>query len=211
MIIEELRDIHKHYPMTWALQGVSLRIKGGEFLLIMGPSGSGKSTLMHIAGLLDLPTKGEVRIMGKPAPREDSARARLRSKFIGFVFQDFGLINSLNVYDNIALPTLFDGGKRDVRGIARELGIEDKLASYPNQLSGGQKQRVAIARALVNDPKLVFADEPTGNLDTRTGEKVMELLRSLVDRGKTVVVVTHNPEHERFADRIIRLRDGKLI
>lgn len=213
MIIEELKDVSKAYPMIMALDGVSLKIKEKEFLLIMGPSGSGKSTLLHIMGILDTPTKGKVHLMGKRVSVNESKRAQLRSEFIGFVFQDFGLIPSINAYDNIALPTLFGGkaGEKRTMELAEMLGISERLKHYPNQLSGGEKQRVAIARSLINDPKIIFADEPTGNLDSKTGESVMKLLRGLVDGGKSVVLVSHNPEHEKYADRIVKMKDGKII
>lgn len=213
VIVEELRNISKNYPMVKALQGVSLKIREKQLLLIRGPSGSGKSTLMHIAGLLDLPSRGEIKIMGKRAPRNDAQRAKLRSDFMGFVFQQFALMPSLTVLDNILLPTVFSRTNRDGRAaeLAESLGIEERLKHFPNQISGGEKQRVALARALVNDPRLIFADEPTGNLDSKTGEQVMKLLRRLADGGKAVVVVSHNPEHDKFADTVIRMRDGKIL
>ncbi len=213
MIIEELIKVSKQYPMARALDGVSLKIRSKELLLVMGPSGSGKSTLLHIAGVLDVPSSGKVLLMGKRVPHDERKRAKLRSEFIGFVFQDFGLISSLSARDNILLPTLFNGQDAGERldEIAEQLGISRRLHHYPKQLSGGEKQRVAIARALINDPRLIFADEPTGNLDSKTGDKVMQLLRELADSGKSIVVVTHNQEHERFADRVVRLRDGRIL
>lgn len=213
MIIAELKSVSKTYPMVKALDNVSLKIKSKDLLILMGPSGSGKSTLLHLAGILDTPTKGTVHLMGKQVPRDEKKRAKLRSEFIGFIFQDFGLITSLNARDNILLPTIFSGmpAEKRLEEIAEKLDITKRLHHYPKQLSGGEKQRVAIARSLINDPKLIFADEPTGNLDSKTGDNVMKLLRGLADSGKSVVVVTHNSEHEKYADRIVKMRDGKLL
>lgn len=213
VMVAELKGVCKSYPMVTALEKVDIKIKEKELLILMGPSGSGKSTLLHIAGILDTPTKGKVYLMGKQVPRDENKRAKLRSEFIGFIFQDFGLITSLNARDNILLPTLFSGISAEKRldEIAEKLGITNRLHHYPKQLSGGEKQRVAIARSLINDPKLIFADEPTGNLDSKTGDTVMKLLRGLADSGKSVIVVTHNSEHEKYADRIVKMRDGKLL
>ena len=213
MIIAELKNVSKHYPMLKALDNVSLKIREKQLLLLMGPSGSGKSTMLHIAGILDTPTKGEVFLMEKRVPRDEKKRAKLRSEFIGFVFQDFGLLSSLNAKDNILLPTVFSGrnAQKRMKEITEKLGIEKRLKHFPKQLSGGEKQRVAIARSLINDPKLIFADEPTGNLDSKSGEKVMGLLRELADSGKAIVVVSHNPEYKKYADRVVRIRDGKLL
>ena len=199
--------------MLKALDKVSLKIREKQLLLLMGPSGSGKSTMLHIAGILDTPTKGEVFLMEKRVPRDEKKRAKLRSEFIGFVFQDFGLLSSLNAKDNILLPTVFSGrnAQKRMKEITEKLGIEKRLKHFPKQLSGGEKQRVAIARSLINDPKLIFADEPTGNLDSKSGEKVMGLLRELADSGKAIVVVSHNPEYKKYADRVVRIRDGKLL
>ncbi len=207
----EARNVWKYYGDYAALRGVNLSVRENEFLVIMGPSGSGKSTLLHILGLLDVPSKGKLYIFGKEAPKEEKIRAELRSKHIGFVFQDFGLINVLSALENVALPTIFAGkpNYERARELLEMLGLGDKLKNLPTQLSGGQKQRVAIARALVNDPELILADEPTGNLDSKTGKQVMELLRKLVDDfGKTVVVVTHDPEFLNYADRVARIKDG---
>ncbi|MBR9680185.1 MAG: ABC transporter ATP-binding protein [Candidatus Altiarchaeota archaeon] len=212
MEVLELLDVCKEYPRVKALCDIDLAIKDSELLMIMGPSGSGKSTLLHMIGLLDIPTKGKIRIMGKPVSDLDDKRAALRSKFIGFVFQEFGLSPYLTAEENILLPAVFSGeiDKTSIDSIAESLGIHKRLKHLPSQLSGGEKQRVAIARALINDPKLIVADEPTGNLDSKTGEQVMNVLRGLADKGKAVVVVTHNSEHEVFADRIVKLRDGAI-
>lgn len=213
VIVEELRGIYKEYPMVKALQGVSLKIKDKSLFLIRGPSGSGKSTLMHIAGLLDIPNKGKIKIMGKSAPKDDTQRARLRSEFMGFVFQHFALMTSLTVLDNIILPTVFRKSNQEARAmeIAEKLGITNRLKHFPSQISGGEKQRVALARSLINDPRIIFADEPTGNLDTKTGGQVMDLLRELADEGKAVVIVSHNPEHDKFADKVVKMRDGEIL
>ncbi|MBR9680754.1 MAG: ABC transporter ATP-binding protein [Candidatus Altiarchaeota archaeon] len=179
----------------------------------MGHSGSGKSTMLNMAGILDVPTKGKIKLMGKDVPKSEAERAKLRSEFMGFIFQDFGLIPSITAKDNILLPTLFGGNTPENRvdEIAEQLGMTPRLNHYPSQLSGGEKQRVAIARSLINNPKIIFADEPTGNLDSKTGDMVMKLLRSLADGGKTVVIVSHNPEHEAYADTVINMKDGKII
>jgi len=213
VIVEELIKVSKIYPMTNALSKVSLEIREKELLLIRGPSGSGKSTLLNMAGLLDLPSSGKVLINGKPVPTDESERARLRSEVMGFIFQDFGLISSLNTIDNVLLPTIFSGMDYEERAhkLVKILGIEPKIKHYPNQLSGGEKQRVAIARSLVNDPKILFADEPTGNLDSKTGKKVMTMLKGFAKGGKSVVVVSHNPEHEIYADRVVKVKDGEII
>ena len=213
MIVEELVNVYKQYPLTKALDDISLKIKSKELLLIKGHSGSGKSTLLNMAGILDIPTKGKVKLMGKNVPESESERAKLRSEFMGFIFQDFGLIPSITARDNILLPTLFGGNAPPDRvdEIAEQLGMSHRLHHYPNQLSGGEKQRVAIARSLINNPKIIFADEPTGNLDSKTGDRVMKLLRGLADGGKTVVIVSHNPEHKEFANTVVNMKDGKII
>ncbi|MBR9689559.1 MAG: ABC transporter ATP-binding protein [Candidatus Altiarchaeota archaeon] len=199
--------------MVKALSNVSLKIKSNEVLLVTGHSGSGKSTLLNMMGILDIPTKGKMKLMGKPVPTSESERAKLRSEFMGFVFQDFGLIPSITAHDNIVLPTLFGGNTPQGRAgeLAEMLGITKRMHHYPRQLSGGEKQRVAIARSLINDPKILFADEPTGNLDSKTGKSVMNLLRDLADQGKAVVIVSHNPEHKEYADRVIKMKDGEII
>lgn len=212
MTLLSLHNACKDYKFVTALCNVDLKVNEGELLFIMGPSGSGKSTLLHIAGLLDAPTRGHVMLNGKKAPKDEDARAKLRLQFLGFVFQDYGLMSSLNALENITLPSAIAGKSNRKRAveIARTLGIEDRLHHYIGELSGGEKQRVAIARALMNDPKLIMADEPTGNLDSKTGFKVMQTLRDLTAEGKTVMVVSHNPEHIKYADRVVELRDGKI-
>ena len=211
MAIIELNNIGKVFRTreieTTALENVNLSVEKGEFLSIMGPSGCGKSTLLNIVGLLDNPTTGTVRIMDTDcASLSDTARARFRNSNLGFVFQSFHLIPSLNVAANIELPL-------DYRSeVAERLGIAHRLKHLPSQLSGGQCQRVAIARAIVGRPSIILADEPTGNLDSRMGNEVMDLLHELNRRdGITVVMVTHNEEQARRTDRIVRFFDGRII
>jgi putative ABC transport system ATP-binding protein len=210
--ILSMSGVCKDYKFVQALCDVDLKVHPGEFLIIMGPSGSGKSTLLHMVGLLDVPTRGQVKIEGKLVPKDENERAHLRLKFMGYVFQDFGLMSSLNVLENITLPSALAGRPQRKKAIeiARALGIDHRLHHYITQISGGEKQRVAIARALINDPKLVLADEPTGNLDSKTGEKVMQTLKDLTKEGRTVVAVTHDPSHLTFADRVVFLKDGKV-
>lgn len=221
MAIIELNNIGKVFRTreieTTALENVNLSVEKGEFLSIMGPSGCGKSTLLNIVGLLDNPTSGTVRIMDTDcASLSDTARARFRNSNLGFVFQSFHLIPSLNVASNIELPLDYrsDSGSRSerVREVAERLGIAHRLKHLPSQLSGGQCQRVAIARAIVGRPSIILADEPTGNLDSKMGTEVMELLHELNRRdGITVVMVTHNEEQARRTDRIVRFFDGRII
>lgn len=221
MAIIELNNIGKVFRTreieTTALENVNLSVEKGEFLSIMGPSGCGKSTLLNIMGLLDNPTSGTVRITDTDcASLSDTARARFRNRNLGFVFQSFHLIPSLNVAANIELPLDYrsDSGQRRerVREVAERLGIAHRLKHLPSQLSGGQCQRVAIARAIVGRPSIILADEPTGNLDSRMGNEVMDLLHELNRRdGITVVMVTHNEEQARRTDRIVRFFDGRII
>ncbi len=221
MPLLEARDVWKIYgsgeSATYALRGVNITIDEGEFVAIMGPSGSGKSTLMHILGALDVPTKGKVHIMGRDVSgMNEKERAEVRRKIIGFVFQQFYLSPNLRVWENVALPLLFAGvpaEKRRKRAmeLLKEVGLEEKAEKFPNQLSGGQQQRVAIARALANDPKVILADEPTGNLDSKTGKRIMELFTDLNKRGKTLVVVTHDPSIAAYAEKVYHVRDGKIV
>lgn len=200
-----------------ALKGVDLSIQAGEFVAIMGPSGSGKSTLLHLMGGLDKPTSGEVILAGKPLSQlNDYELARIRRLKVGFVFQFYNLIPTLTAAENIALPLLIDGVPlRRYRERLDELlelvNLSDRAQHKPDQLSGGQQQRVAIARAFVNQPEIVLADEPTGNLDTRSGTAILELLqRSRIELGATIVIVTHDPRAASYAQRVIFLRDGKI-
>lgn len=220
MALLELRDVSKLYRLGGevirALDGVSLDIEQGEFVSIIGPSGSGKSTLMHILGCLDSPSEGSVRLDGVEIG-EASARqlARIRNQTIGFVFQSFNLLPKLNVVQNVELPMIYAGlGGRARREKALKaldlVELGDRLKNRPSQLSGGQQQRVAIARALVNDPKIILADEPTGNLDTHTGEIILALFRQLSQEGRTVILVTHNPEIAAVTPRRIEIRNGKI-
>ena len=199
-----------------ALDGVDLRIEAGEFIAIIGSSGSGKSTLMHLLGCLDTPTAGRMEICGKDLAKASSDElARVRNKEIGFVFQAFNLLPKLDVVSNIALPLIYAGvPSRErlarARKAAEDVGLGDRLSNRPPQLSGGQCQRVAIARALVNNPRILFADEPTGNLDSATGRMILEMFDALHASGKTVVLVTHDPAIAARSRRVIEISDGRI-
>jgi putative ABC transport system ATP-binding protein len=198
-----------------ALDKLSLEIGSGEFIAIIGPSGCGKSTLLNILGLLDTPDGGEYTIDGKRVDDlSNKQRARFRNEVFGFVFQSFNLLPRTSAYDNVLLPLKYrKGDSRDqkVREVLANVGLSDRLKSRPNQLSGGQQQRVAIARALVNEPKIILADEPTGNLDTKTGLEIMDLFKEIHRTGTTVVMVTHNNELLHYATRTITMKDGKIV
>lgn len=202
---------------TTALDKVSFEIKDGEFVAIMGPSGCGKSTLLNIIGLLDNPTEGSYEFQGTEVSRlKERERTRFRKGNIGFVFQSFNLIDELNVYENVELPLRYlnisaSERKRKVTDILRRMNISHRAKHFPQQLSGGQQQRVAIARAVVADPKLILADEPTGNLDSRNGKEVMDLLTELNKEGTTIVMVTHSQRDAASAQRIIDLFDGRIV
>lgn len=218
-----LKNVFKEYKLDGevftALKNINLSIKKGEFTAILGPSGSGKSTLMHIIGLLDTPTKGQIYVSDKDISKlSDERLSRLRNEFVGFVFQQFNLLNKLTVLENILLPTVYSKQKFDIDPkeraftLMKRFGIEEKASSYPNKLSGGQQQRVAIARALINNPQLILADEPTGNLDTKTGERILALLEELNGRDKmTVILVTHEADVANHARRKIQIRDGEIV
>jgi putative ABC transport system ATP-binding protein len=199
-----------------ALQGINVEIEEGDFIAIMGPSGSGKSTLMHILGCLDKPTSGTYYLKGtRVETLNDSQLSRTRNKEIGFVFQFFNLLPQINVLHNVELPLIYAGShSRERRKLSERqlelVGLARKAPHLPNELSGGERQRVAIARALVNDPSILLADEPTGNLDTKTGHDIMTVFRDINRRGKTVIVVTHEREVAEFTNRIIHIRDGKV-
>lgn len=199
-----------------ALSGVDLRVDSGQFVAVMGPSGSGKSTLLHLIGLLDTPDRGSIRVGGRDtAGLSDDELTALRRDELGFIFQNFELIPNLSARENILLPAEVAGRLGEARealpALARQLGIEDRLGHRPRQLSGGQRQRVALARALINDPVVVLADEPTGNLDSKTGSEVLSLLRrGVTDLGWTVVMVTHDPAAALTADKVVFLRDGQV-
>jgi putative ABC transport system ATP-binding protein len=216
----EIKNLVKEYTnedvVTSVLHGLNFEIKKGEFVSIMGPSGSGKSTLMHILGLLDRPSSGVYKFDGHNVVNlDDNELAILRNEKIGFVFQAFNLLPRTTVLENVKLPLLYSKKKIDADARAKEVltavGLEHRFNYFTNQISGGEKQRVAIARALVNDPEIIFADEPTGNLDSKSGIQVMEIFQKLNDMGHTVILVTHETATAEYADRIIRVRDGEII
>lgn len=202
---------------TWALNNVSIEVKQGEFVAIMGPSGCGKSTLLNILGLLDNPTGGEYYLNGMEVSKyTESQRTNLRKGVIGFVFQSFNLIDELNVYENVELPLTYLGLKsserrRMVEDILKRMNISHRAKHFPQQLSGGQQQRVAIAHAVVTNPKLILADEPTGNLDSKNGAEVMNLLTELNKEGTTIIMVTHSQHDASFAHRTVHLFDGSIV
>jgi len=216
-----VENVHKNYALEGvtvsAVNGVSIAINRGDFVALMGPSGSGKSTLMNLIGCLDTPTEGKI-LLGKQDIQQlsESDLANIRGKKIGFIFQVFNLIPSLTALENVALPLVFQRTTRSTRlkkarEFLKQVGLQDRMQHLPSQLSGGQRQRVAIARALVNDPETILADEPTGNLDTKTGEEIMSLLTELNKQGKTIILVTHNPDLAQRANKILKLKDGKLV
>lgn len=216
----ELKKIIKNYDnggvITRVLREVDLSVNEGEFVAIMGPSGSGKSTLMHIIGFLDRPTDGEYLFDGEDTKGfTDDELARIRNNRIGFVFQSFNLLPRTSVLDNVLLPLQYSTDKRNHITRAKEalkaVGLEDRLDFMSNQISGGQKQRVAIARALVCNPKVIFADEPTGNLDSKSGSTVMSILERLSKEGRTIILVTHDMNVALHADRIVTIRDGEIV
>ena len=220
MRILETKDLRKIYGSgdteVRALDGVNLQIENGEFVAIVGTSGSGKSTLLHVLGGLDRPTDGKVFVDGKDIfSLKEEALTIFRRRKIGFVFQSYNLVPVLNVYENIVLPIELDGGKVNkefIQKIVQTLGLDGRLDALPSQLSGGQQQRVAIARALAAAPAIILADEPTGNLDSRTSQDVLSLLKVTSQKfSQTIVMITHNEEIAQMADRIIRIEDGKIV
>jgi len=202
---------------VYALHDVNLEIQDGEFVAIIGPSGSGKSTLLNMIGCLDKPTSGSVFIDTiDTATLTENQLAEIRREKIGFVFQQFNLVHTLNALENVALPLFFSGVKREIRfkraaEVLKNVGLEQRTYHKPSELSGGQQQRVAIARALANDPEIIIADEPTGNVDSETGKAIMAILTGLNKEGRTIIVVTHDPEIAACADRRKRMRDGRLL
>jgi putative ABC transport system ATP-binding protein len=202
---------------TTALDDVNFNVNKGEFVALMGPSGCGKSTLMNILGLIDNPNGGSYQFLREEvANYSENKRAQLRKANIGFVFQSFNLIDELTVFENIELPLIYNkvssaARKLQVESVLTKMGMAHRMNHFPLQLSGGQQQRVAVARAIVNNPSLILADEPTGNLDSHHGEEVMKILRKLNEEGSTIVMVTHSEHDAGFADRIVRLRDGKIL
>ncbi|HOV21496.1 MAG TPA: ABC transporter ATP-binding protein [Candidatus Ratteibacteria bacterium] len=217
----ELLNIKKIYKMGTieleVLRGISLSVKKGEHISIMGPSGSGKTTLLNILGCLDKPTYGQYFFQDKDISKlDDNSLSEIRSKYIGFIFQQFNLIPQLNVIENISLPLFYQGIDENLmmekaKDFADMVGLSDRLYHRPSELSGGQQQRVAIARALANDPLIILADEPTGNLDTTTGKEIMKLLCRLNEEGKTLLVITHDINIANYSKRIIKLLDGRIV
>jgi putative ABC transport system ATP-binding protein len=218
ILIENLSKIYKlgDYEIH-ALRGINLTIKGGEFVAIMGPSGSGKSTLMNILGCLDRPTSGRYILEDQDISSLNRDQlAEIRNKKLGFVFQSFNLLARTSAIENVELPLLYNGGStkekaQKAKKALEMVGLQGRESSLPNQLSGGQQQRVAIARALINDPAIILADEPTGNLDTRTSIEVMDILQVLNERGITIVLITHEPDIAAYSKRNIVFRDGKIV
>ena len=217
----EVKDAHKTYKMgeniVNALDGVDFTVKQGEFIAIMGPSGSGKSTLMNLLGCLDRPTSGSYTLEGENiAASTDQELALIRNKQIGFVFQNFNLLPRLSALDNVALPLVYSRINRTERRnkaleALQAVGLADRGHHRPNELSGGQRQRVAIARALVNNPAIIMADEPTGNLDSKSGDEIISMFKDLNSKGRTIILVTHEPEIAAHANRTILIRDGKIV
>jgi len=214
----DISNVTKRYQLgeqiVFALNGINLKIEKGEYAALMGPSGSGKSTLMNIIGCLDTPTAGDYWLNNKEVSKmSDSALSEVRNAEIGFVFQTFNLLNRMNAIDNVALPLVYSGVPKKLReerakDVLTKVGLGDRMNHKPNELSGGQRQRVAVARALVNNPSILLADEPTGNLDTKTSYEIMALFDEIHSAGNTIVLVTHEEDIAQHAKRIIRLRDG---
>jgi putative ABC transport system ATP-binding protein len=220
-MLVEARDLTREYVMgetvVRALRGVSFNVDQGEFVAVMGPSGSGKSTLMHLLGCLDRPTSGTYLLDGTPVQNlPDQELSRLRNRKVGFIFQAFNLISQLTVLENVEVPLIYMGIERAKRRalsleVLQAVGLDQRHSHRPNELSGGENQRVAIARALVTNPQIIFADEPTGNLDTKTGNEIMEILQELNERGTTIVLVTHEMSKAKWARRLIHMQDGKIL
>lgn len=219
--IIQLHDITKQYQsldvITHVLKGISLTVFQGDFIAITGPSGSGKSTLMNIIGLLDVPTLGSYILNDqKTTGLSEDELAYVRNREIGFVFQSFNLLSRASALENVILPAIYAGMSEENRvnrakELLKKVGLEERMKNHPNQLSGGQQQRVAIARALMNNPEIILADEPTGNLDTKSGEDIMRILQELNDQGKTIVLITHEHDIAKKAKKIIHVKDGLLL
>ena len=217
----ELKDIQKTYRIGDSeypvLKGIDLKIESGEFIALMGPSGSGKSTLLNIVGCLDRPTSGRFKLLGQDVSRtSDDELARLRREGLGFIFQTFNLIGRISVLKNVEVPMMLHGLPREERKaralkLLEDMNIGNRADFSPPNISGGERQRVAIARALANDPKIIIADEPTGNLDLKNSDEVMKILTNLNRDGRTIIMVTHNPEITENCSRVIRLRDGRIL
>ena len=218
--IIKLNNVHKDYLMgdsiIRALDGVDASVRKGDFIAIVGPSGSGKSIMMNMVGALDLATKGEIFLDGRDIEHlEESELAQIRGRKIGFVFQTFNLIPTLTALDNVMLPMLFQGISREERvnrgkELMKKVGLSERMYHLPSELSGGQRQRVAIARALANDPEVILADEPTGNLDSKTGKEILDMFIKLNKEGKTIIVVTHDSDIAKHARKVLKMKDGKL-
>ena len=221
MSLLQLKNVSKYYQVgditIKALDKLSFEIERGEFVAVMGPSGSGKSTFLQIASMLAEPTSGTIILKGKNVTHYDEkGRARLRNKEIGFVFQQFNLLAKTSALDNVSLPLLYAGESESVRykkakKMLERVGLGDRLKNAPNQLSGGQQQRVAIARALINEPSILFADEPTGNLDSKSGDEIKDLFKKLHKEGKTIIMVTHEKYIAKMAKRLLNIKDGKIV
>ncbi|MDD5023358.1 MAG: ABC transporter ATP-binding protein [Candidatus ainarchaeum sp.] len=219
----ELENVSKKYCSVEetcavvALDNVSLKVNSGEFVAVVGPSGSGKSTLLHMMGILDDQTSGKIYLDGSDISKmNEDKKAEIRRNEIGFVFQMFNLIPSLTAIENVEIPQILigigkDERRRKAKEILKKLGMEKRENHFPNQLSGGEKQRIAIARALVNDPKIILADEPTGNLDSKRGSEILQVFQNLNKEGKTIVMITHDPNIAKNARRIVKIKDGKII
>lgn len=216
----EISQITKRYVLgeqeVWALKSIDINIEKGEYVALMGPSGSGKSTLMNIIGCLDTPSSGEYWLNQQNVSQmSDNQLSQVRNREIGFVFQTFNLLNRMNAIENVALPLVYAGIPKKIREkraieVLEKVGLADRMHHKPNELSGGQRQRVAVARALINNPSILLADEPTGNLDTKTSHEIMALFEDLYELGNTIVLVTHEEDIAQHAKRIIRLRDGNV-
>jgi len=221
MSLLQLKNVSKYYQIgditIKALDKLSFEIEQGEFVAVMGPSGSGKSTFLQIASMLAEPTSGIITLKGKNVTHYDEKdRARLRNKEIGFIFQQFNLLAKTSALDNVSLPLLYAGESESVRykkakKMLERVGLGDRLKNAPNQLSGGQQQRVAIARALINEPSILFADEPTGNLDSKSGDEIKDLFKKLHKEGKTIIMVTHEKYIAKMAKRLLNIKDGKIV